>query len=139
MCGIAGAVNWGDAETLDRMTDVQTHRGPDDRGTLEAHLQDDSWVGLGSRRLAILDLTRAGHMPLKSPDGLLTIVYNGEIYNYPQLRSELEKKGFHFRSNSDTEAVLYLYMQEGENCVRRRKLHRQLQALYNHGSKPASF
>jgi len=121
MCGIAGAVNWGDAETLDRMTDVQTHRGPDDRGTLEAHLQDDSWVGLGSRRLAILDLTRAGHMPLKSPDGLLTIVYNGEIYNYPQLRSELEKKGFHFRSNSDTEAVLYLYMQEGENCVRRLK------------------
>lgn len=121
MCGIAGAVNWGDAETLARMTDVQAHRGPDDRGTCEAHLQDGSWVGLGSRRLAILDLTQAGHMPMQTPDGLLTIVYNGEIYNYPQLRRELEECGFHFRSNSDTEAVLYLYMQEGEKCLRRLK------------------
>ncbi|MBA2526184.1 MAG: asparagine synthetase B, partial [Pyrinomonadaceae bacterium] len=121
MCGIAGAVNWGDAETLARMTDVQTHRGPDDRGTCEAHLQDGSWVGLGSRRLAILDLTQAGHMPMQTPDGLLTIVYNGEIYNYPQLRSELEEKGFHFRSHSDTEALLYLYMLEGENCLLRLK------------------
>ncbi|MDX6611695.1 MAG: hypothetical protein QOD75_881 [Blastocatellia bacterium] len=119
MCGIAGAVNWGDAESLGRMTDVQAHRGPDDRGTSEAQLQDGSWVGLGSRRLAILDLTRAGHMPMQTPDGLLTIVYNGEIYNYPELRRELEAAGFHFRSQSDTEALLYLYMLEGEQCVRR--------------------
>lgn len=118
MCGVNGAINWGDGETLARMTDVQSHRGPDDRGTWETRLPNGDWVGLGSRRLAILDLSSAGHMPMSTPDGRLTIVYNGEMYNYPQLRRELESKGHRFRSDCDTEAVLYLYKEYGPDCVR---------------------
>jgi asparagine synthase (glutamine-hydrolysing) len=118
MCGIAGAVNWGDAASLARMTDVQTHRGPDDRGQWETTLGDGTWVGLGSRRLAIVDLSPAGHMPMQTPDGRYTLVYNGEIYNYPALRRRLEAAGYQFRSHSDTEAVLYLYAEMGPDCVR---------------------
>jgi asparagine synthase (glutamine-hydrolysing) len=119
MCGINGAVNWGDAEVLARMTDVQLHRGPDDRGTWERSLPGGDWIGLGSRRLSILDLSPAGRMPMSTPDGLLTIVYNGEIYNYADLRRELEGKGYTFRSRSDTEAVLYLYQEYGPESVKR--------------------
>ncbi len=118
MCGIAGLVNWGDREALACMTDVQAHRGPDDRGLWQTVSADGGWVGLGSRRLSILDLSPAGHMPMSTPDGRLTIVYNGEVYNYPQLRRELESKGYQFRSNSDTEAVLYLYQEYGPDCLR---------------------
>ena len=118
MCGIAGIVNWGDGETLSRMTDIQGHRGPDDRGTWETRTANGDWVGLGSRRLAILDLSSAGHMPMSTPDDNLTIVYNGEVYNYPLLRQKLEAKGYQFRSNSDTEAVLYMYQEYGPDCVR---------------------
>jgi asparagine synthase (glutamine-hydrolysing) len=119
MCGINGAVNWGDSETLARMTDVQSHRGPDDRGVWETRLPNGDRVGLGSRRLAILDLSPAGHMPMSTPDGRLTIVYNGEVYNYRELRAALEGKGYSFRSNCDTEAVLYLYREYGPESVRR--------------------
>src|ERR1044072_7801772 len=119
MCGITGAINWADSETLSRMNTIQAHRGPDDHGTWETTLPDGSRIGLASRRLAILDLSAAGHMPMHSPDGHLTIVYNGEVYNYPQLRRELESKGYEFRSNSDTEAVLYLYKEYGPESVRR--------------------
>ena len=118
MCGINGALNWGDSKSLARMTDVQSHRGPDDRGVWDASLPSGQWVGLGSRRLAILDLTSAGHMPMSTPDGRFTIVYNGEVYNYPQLRRDLEARGCLFRSNSDTEAVLYLYREYGPECVK---------------------
>lgn len=118
MCGITGAVNWGDNETLSRMTDIQAHRGPDDRGTWEARMPNGGWVGLGSRRLAILDTSPAGHMPMSTQDGNLVIVYNGEVYNYPLLRRELETKGYQFRSKSDTEAVLYMYQEYGPDCVR---------------------
>lgn len=118
MCGIAGLVNWGDRESLARMTDVQAHRGPDDRGLWEKVLPDGCWVGLGSRRLSILDLSPAGHMPMSTTDGQLTITYNGEVYNSPQLRRELEAKGYRFRSNGDTEVVLYLYQEYGPDCVR---------------------
>ncbi|HEX3083079.1 MAG TPA: asparagine synthase (glutamine-hydrolyzing) [Pyrinomonadaceae bacterium] len=118
MCGIAGLVNWGDKSILQRMTDIQEHRGPDDRGTWDTSLPDGQWVGLGSRRLAILDLSPAGHMPMSTPDGNLTIVYNGEVYNYHALRRSLEQKGYQFHSNSDTEAVLYLYREYGPDCVR---------------------
>ena len=99
------------------MIDIQAHRGPDDRG-LWRDLPEGGSVGMGSRRLAILDLSPAGHMPMSNLDGSLTIVYNGEIYNYPRLRRELESKGYHFRSRSDTEAVLYLYQEYGPTCVR---------------------
>lgn len=118
MCGIAGLANWGDRETLARMTDALAHRGPDDRGLWQTVSADGGWVGLGSRRLSILDLSPAGHMPMSTPDGRLTIVYNGEVYNYPRLRLELESKGYQFRSSSDTEAVLYLYQEYGSDCLR---------------------
>ena len=117
MCGIAGLVNWGDRETLARMTDIQVHRGPDDHGVWETRSEKDDWIGLGSRRLSILDLSPAGHMPMSTADGQFTITYNGEVYNSPQLRRELESKGYRFRSNGDTEVVLYLYQEYGPNCV----------------------
>ncbi|HJQ68474.1 MAG TPA: asparagine synthase (glutamine-hydrolyzing) [Blastocatellia bacterium] len=119
MCGINGAINWGDSESLARMTRVQAHRGPDDHGAWESTLADGTRVGLGSRRLAILDLSPAGHMPMTTEDGRLTIVYNGEVYNHPRLRRELEAKGHSFRSNGDTETVLKLYQEYGPESVRR--------------------
>lgn len=118
MCGIVGSVNWGDGPTLARMNDVQAHRGPDDRGVWERRTPKGEGVGLASTRLSILDLSPAGHMPMSTGDGRLTIVYNGEVYNYPQLRRDLESKGYQFRSRSDTEAVLYLYQEYGPECVR---------------------
>jgi asparagine synthase (glutamine-hydrolysing) len=121
MCGIVGAINWGESETLTRMNDIQAHRGPDDQGTWETRLPDGGFVGLGSRRLAILDLSPAGRMPMSTEDGRLTITYNGEVYNYPELRRELESKGYRFRSRSDTEAVLYLYQEYGSSSVARLK------------------
>lgn len=119
MCGIAGLINWGNSDILARMTDIQAHRGPDDRGIYETHMPDGAYVGLGSRRLAILDLSAAGHMPMSNPAGTIWTTYNGEIYNYPQLRRELEVKGYVFRSHSDTEAIIYLYQEYGPECVRR--------------------
>ncbi len=119
MCGIVGAMNWGNSTILARMADIQTHRGPDDCGVWETTMADGGWLGLGSRRLVILDLSSAGHMPMANPEGTLCITYNGEIYNYPQVRRELEAKGYRFRSKSDTEAVLYLYQEYGRDCVSR--------------------
>jgi len=117
MCGFVSVVNWGDRHTLRRMTDLQTHRGPDDRGEWDTTLSDGTWVGLGSRRLSIVDLSPAGHMPMLTPDGRTAIVYNGEIYNYDELRKELEAAGYQFRSHSDTEVVLYLYDMLGPDSV----------------------
>ncbi len=119
MCGIAGIVNWGDSEVLNRMTDIQAHRGPDDRGTVWYAQSTGGTVGLGSRRLSILDLSPAGHMPMCSADGRLTIVYNGEVYNSPRLRVELEARGYKFRSHSDTEVVLNLYSEYGPGSLAR--------------------
>jgi asparagine synthase (glutamine-hydrolysing) len=119
MCGISGVVNCGDRETLARMTHVQAHRGPDDSGTWERKLPDGSYIGLGSRRLAILDLSPLGHMPMANENRTLWITYNGEIYNFAELRSELEGKGHSFVSHTDTEVILHLYEQEGPDCVKR--------------------
>jgi asparagine synthase (glutamine-hydrolysing) len=119
MCGISGLVNWGDRETLARMTHIQSHRGPDDFGLWERRFPDGSYVGLGSRRLAILDLSAAGHMPMCNKARSLWITYNGEIYNFADLRRELQAKGHRFASNTDTEVILSLYEQEGPECVHR--------------------
>ena len=119
MCGISGVVNCGDRETLARMTQVQAHRGPDDSGLWERKFPDGSYVGLGSRRLAILDLSPLGHMPMCNEDRSIWITYNGEIYNFAELRSELESKGHRFASHTDTEVLLHLYEQEGSDCVKR--------------------
>ncbi len=121
MCGIAGLANCGDREVLSRMTYVQAHRGPDDSGLWERQFPDGSYVGFGSRRLAILDLSADGHMPMCNEDRTVWITYNGEIYNFAELRRELESKGHHFASNTDTEVVIHLYEQEGEDCVHKLK------------------
>ncbi len=117
MCGIAGLANCGDREVLARMTHVLAHRGPDDSGLWERRFQDGTYVGLGSRRLAILDLSAGGHMPMCNQDRTVWITYNGEIYNFKELRRELQSKGHCFTSNTDTEVVLHLYEQEGADCV----------------------
>ena len=119
MCGISGVVNCGDRETLARMTHVQAHRGPDDSGLWDRRFPDGSYVGLGSRRLAILDLSSDGRMPMCNEGRTLWITYNGEIYNFQDLRRELESKGHRFSSHSDTEVILHLYEQEGPECVKR--------------------
>jgi asparagine synthase (glutamine-hydrolysing) len=119
MCGISGLANWGDSETLARMTHVQTHRGPDDSGLWERRFPDGGYLGLGSRRLAILDLSPDGHMPMSNEDGSVWITYNGEIYNFADLRHELEGKGHRFRSHTDTEAVVHLYEEYGVDCLNR--------------------
>jgi asparagine synthase (glutamine-hydrolysing) len=119
MCGIAGLMNCGDRETLARMTHVQAHRGPDDSGLWERNFPDGSYIGLGSRRLAILDLSPGGHMPMCNEDRTVWITYNGEIYNFAALRRKLEAKGHRFASHTDTEVILHLYEQEGPDCVKR--------------------
>jgi asparagine synthase (glutamine-hydrolysing) len=119
MCGIAGLANCGSREVLARMTHVQAHRGPDDSGLWERSFPDGSYVGLGSRRLAILDLSADGHMPMCNQDRTVWITYNGEIYNFAELRHELQNKGYRFISNTDTEVVLHLYEEEGAECVQK--------------------
>ena len=119
MCGISGLVNWGDRGTLAAMNHVQAHRGPDDHGVWEHKFPDGSYIGLGSQRLAILDLSSAGHMPMGNEEGSVCITYNGEIYNFAALRRELEGKGHRFRSTTDTEVILRLYEEEGVDCVKR--------------------
>ena len=121
MCGIAGLANCGDKEVLGRMTHVLSHRGPDDSGLWERRFPDGSYIGLGSRRLAILDLSADGHMPMCNEDRTVWITYNGEIYNFAELRRELQAKGHRFVSNTDTEVVIHLYEQEGADCVHRLK------------------
>ena len=117
MCGLAGAVGWGDAATLEQMTRLQAHRGPDDHGLWTGRCRDGAWVGLGSRRLSILDLSAAGHMPMLTDDERYVIAYNGEIFNYPSLRESLANDGVQLHSRTDTEVVLNLYARLGPACV----------------------
>src|SRR5690348_5291501 len=109
MCGISGLVNCGDGETLSRMNFVQAHRGPDDSGLWEHRFPDGGYVGLGSRRLAIIDLSAGGHMPMSNEDQSVWITYYGEIYNFAELRVELRSKGHSFVSDTDTEVIIHLY------------------------------
>ena len=114
MCGIVGLVrNDGkpvDRDLLARMNDAIRHRGPDDDG-----FYLNGPVGLGMRRLAIIDL-KSGQQPIHNQDGTTWIVFNGEIYNYLELRQQLEKLGHTFYTNSDTEAIVHAYDQYGSNC-----------------------
>ncbi len=120
MCGIAGLINSrlsrDDVEkTLQRMQQQMHHRGPDDAGIF---ISPNATAGLVSTRLAILDLSPAGHQPMTSNDGRFHIVFNGEIYNYRELRSQLLVEGYQFQSNSDTEVILKMYQRDGPECVR---------------------
>lgn len=109
MCGIAGLVSL-DAESvrdrLTKMNDQMVHRGPDDRGIWLGH-HSELGIGLAQRRLSIIDLSPSGHQPMELPDQSGVIVFNGEIYNYRELRASLEKDGIHFRGHSDTEVLLW--------------------------------
>lgn len=119
MCGIAGLVDFGrksDLDTLKKMTDVLFHRGPDDGGYYFKGFERSD-VGLGHRRLSILDLSNHGHQPMAFDH--LTMVYNGEVYNFKEIRTDLEKLGFSFDSNSDTEVILKAYHQWGGEAVHR--------------------
>lgn len=115
MCGIGGILDYSTSGVLDepflaRMRDTMSHRGPDGAGVL---LTTDRKAGLVHRRLAILDTSECGHQPMASADKRYWLVFNGEIYNFRELRAELEDDGHQFRSGSDTEALLALYAKEG--------------------------
>ena len=118
MCGICGKLNFDPDKPVEeslirRMCAVIAHRGPDDEG-----VYIDKNVGLGNRRLAIIDLSPAGHQPMSNEDGTIWITLNGEIYNFPELRERLEKQGHSFFSNSDTETIVHLYEEHGTDCVK---------------------
>jgi len=122
MCGIAALLGKHKPECaaamIRSMNDSQAHRGPDDQGAVVLQV-GDGIVGLGNRRLAILDLSPHGHQPMHNPDTGDVLVYNGEIYNSPELRRELQQAGFTFRSHSDTEVLLRAYQRWGVDCLRR--------------------
>jgi asparagine synthase (glutamine-hydrolysing) len=116
MCGIVGILHLDgepvDARPLGRMRDAVEHRGPDDAG-----LWCDDHVGLGHRRLSIVDLSPLGHQPMRSADGNLVLVFNGEIFNFVELRLDLQSRGHTFVSGSDTEVLLRLWEEQEEGCL----------------------
>lgn len=116
MCGIVGSfsISKVDLGVFNNQLKAITHRGPDDEGTW---FNEERTIALGSRRLAIQDTSSNGHMPMSSEDGKYILVFNGEIYNFPELKKKLENHGFLFKSNSDTEVVLNAYIYWGVNCL----------------------
>lgn len=118
MCGICGELHLNgalaDAQVVSRMNEMLFHRGPDQGDVIV-----DGSCGLGNRRLAILDLSPAGNLPMRSVDGQISIAYNGEIYNFPELRAALVAQGVQFKSHSDTEVILELFRREGAEAVQR--------------------
>ena len=149
MCGIAGCIDSelsfaGLADLIDRMCKIIRHRGPDDQGV---------WVGegvaFGMRRLAIIDLA-SGHQPIFNEDKSILVVLNGEIYNYQELRDQLQNYGHHFETTSDTEVIVHAYEQFGDECVNHlrgmfvfavwdSKRHRMLAARDRFGKKPLNY
>ncbi|MDR2611120.1 MAG: asparagine synthase (glutamine-hydrolyzing) [Clostridiales Family XIII bacterium] len=147
MCGITGIFERRgfSPHLLERMNNTAKHRGPDDEGYLlfsphkalfargddtipdlseQTHIADfpetnEFYLGLAHRRLSILDLSAAGHQPMVSADGRISLVFNGEIYNYIEIRNELKEKGYHFITASDTEVIIASYLEWGEECVKR--------------------
>ena len=136
MCGICGEIDFYNknvrVDSVRKMCDVLTHRGPDDEGIVlikgnrSFEVKDSSEfppvekgfeVGLGHRRLSIIDLSEAGHQPMCNEDGRTWIVFNGEIYNFQEIREQLEKKGHLFKSKSDTEVILHAYEEWGVECL----------------------
>ena len=122
MCGIVGMIGLNapvPANVLERATESLAHRGPDDSGTviLQGSQPGPVEIGLGNRRLAILDLSPQGHQPMNDPATGNWIVYNGEVYNFREVRAKLEQEGIGFNSRSDTEVILKAYGRWGENCL----------------------
>jgi len=119
MCGICGKINFDpdhapDRALIERMCSVLRHRGPDDSGV---HIAGRA--ALGHCRLSIIDLSAAGHQPMCNEDGSVWVVHNGEVYNFPELRAELQAKGHRFSSDTDTEVIIHLYEDMGPACVER--------------------
>lgn len=116
MCGIVGAIHFNQqpvgADVIEQMANTLKHRGPDDAGVFV-----DGMVGLGHRRLKIIDLSPAGHQPMCNEDGTIWVTYNGEIYNFLELRPELIHRGHTFSSQTDTEVIVHAYEEWGEHCV----------------------
>jgi len=116
MCGITGQINFDgepvSPDILKKMTDAITHRGPDGEG----HWIEEN-IGLGHRRLAIIDTSSAGRQPMISADNRFVLTYNGEVYNYKELRSELKAKGYHFKSQTDSEVVLSALVEWSEHAL----------------------
>lgn len=116
MCGIAGfLLRDGKAQEgeVRAMCDLIRHRGPDDEG-----IYTDGSCGIGVRRLTIIDLS-TGHQPISNEDGSIWVVFNGEIYNYQQLRQDLIQRGHRFATNSDTETLVHVYEEEGTDGLHR--------------------
>src|SRR5579864_4379668 len=115
MCGIAGFVGregeLASADALRSMTNTIVHRGPDEEG-----LYVNGYVGLGMRRLSIIDLS-GGQQPIYNEDRTVAVVFNGEIYNFPDLRRELENRGHRFYTHCDTEVIVHLYEEMGADCI----------------------
>ena len=101
---------------LESMRDTMTYGGPDDAGF---YIDKQTGVALGHRRLSIIDLSNLGHQPMTSEDGNFCITYNGEVYNFREIRQELEREGFKFKSDSDTEVVLKAYERWGMEAIHR--------------------
>ena len=137
MCGICGEIDFHNkrihADVTQRMCDVLAHRGPDDEGmlfikgdrTIEVKKSSEIREGdigfeiaLGHRRLSIIDLSGAGHQPMCNEDGKIWIVFNGEIYNFQDIRKGLEQKGHLFRSKSDTEVIVHAYEEWDVGCLK---------------------
>ncbi len=118
MCGIAGIINYHQQPVrepqLQHMMDCMRHRGPNDEGTFI-----DQSLGFGFVRLSIIDLSAAGHQPMRSEDGRYTLIFNGEIYNYIELRAELKQLGYRFRTQTDTEVLLTAYRAWGKDMLDR--------------------
>lgn len=138
MCGICGEIDFQNQDikfnTLIRMCKVLQHRGPDDEGIvlfkknkifelerpLPDHFGENGFlVGLGHRRLSIIDLSKTAHQPMSNEDGNIWVVYNGEIYNFQEIRFQLETKGHFFKSRSDTEVILHAYEEWGIDCLQK--------------------
>lgn len=119
MCGICGFVSRRDisADKLKQMNDTMYHRGPDDSGEEIYELKDGYHVGFAQRRLSILDLSVLGHQPMHSENGRISVVYNGEIYNFRELKEQMPD--YPFRSNCDTEVIIAAYLKWGARCVER--------------------
>lgn len=149
MCGICGYINLDGSPAkadgaLEAMCDAIVHRGPDDRGT-----RIDGPVALGMQRLSIIDLA-GGHQPIPNEDKTVWVVFNGEIYNFPELRDDLERRGHRFSTRTDTEVLVHLYEEHGVDCVKRlnamaamalwdRKARRLLLARDRLGKKPLYY
>lgn len=120
MCGIVGEINCAGHKVspavLEAMRDRLSHRGPDDAGLF---LTQDGAVGLGHRRLSVIDLSAAGHQPMTNETGTVWISFNGEIFNFPELKAALSRQGHIFRSHCDTEVIIHLYEEYGVDCLKR--------------------